>query len=329
MIPILPPSVLGSCFDSLHGCIRPGWELGLRFSDDTTVEDLPGPAAPLGSVLIHCHVFYPSLLPELILSWQHIPNRKVVLTTSLTRLIPALDRLMAELETCSYEIISVPNRGRDLAPLLIACRPFLSGMFDFVVHCHTKRSTHVDPNFSSGWRESLISATFSPNLVLDGILPLLRDPDTALIFPWPHNFVAHNVNWGENYTRCAQLMHLMCRALPRYTYLYFPAGSFFWIRTAELSPLLELQLRYSDFAPEPLPNDGSLAHAVERIVGLLPSTHQRKCYASWSGALIHGMSFGADFPALVQMPVTQPDTSFKDLFRQGFRRALEGENVHF
>jgi lipopolysaccharide biosynthesis protein len=46
----------------------------------------------------------------------------------------------------------------------------------------------------------------------------------------------------------------------------------FWSRTAALKPIADLQLRWEDYPEEPLPYDGSLLHALERLIALaLPS----------------------------------------------------------
>ena len=46
----------------------------------------------------------------------------------------------------------------------------------------------------------------------------------------------------------------------------FPAGSMFWARTAALGPLLGLNFQTLQFEPEQGQQDGTLAHAVERMV---------------------------------------------------------------
>jgi lipopolysaccharide biosynthesis protein len=53
--------------------------------------------------------------------------------------------------------------------------------------------------------------------------------------------------------------------LPKTTF-NFPLGTMFWARTAALKPLLELGLLWDDYPAEPVPGDGSLLHALERLL---------------------------------------------------------------
>jgi lipopolysaccharide biosynthesis protein len=48
----------------------------------------------------------------------------------------------------------------------------------------------------------------------------------------------------------------------------FPVGTMFWARPAALAPLLALGLKWDDYPVEPLGYDGTMLHAMER---LLPS----------------------------------------------------------
>jgi hypothetical protein len=55
----------------------------------------------------------------------------------------------------------------------------------------------------------------------------------------------------------------------------FPAGSMFWARPQALAPLFALGLGPADYPPEPLPQDGTILHALER---LLPIVAQSRGY---------------------------------------------------
>jgi lipopolysaccharide biosynthesis protein len=55
----------------------------------------------------------------------------------------------------------------------------------------------------------------------------------------------------------------------------FPVGTMFWARSAALESLFSLGLDWDDYPPEPLPIDGSMLHALER---LLPSIVEHAGY---------------------------------------------------
>jgi lipopolysaccharide biosynthesis protein len=54
-------------------------------------------------------------------------------------------------------------------------------------------------------------------------------------------------------------------------FLDFPVGTMFWARSSALAPLLELGLTWDSYPKEPAPIDGTVLHAIER---LLPSVVQ-------------------------------------------------------
>jgi len=63
----------------------------------------------------------------------------------------------------------------------------------------------------------------------------------------------------------------------------FPGGSIFWIRPFLLRTLAGAGLDLSDFEPEPVKTDGTMAHAVERVFGLI--CEEAGMYMAESGQL--------------------------------------------
>lgn len=90
-------------------------------------------------------------------------------------------------------------------------------------------------------------------------------------------------NWGKNYLSCSELMRRMGHSIKEDSFLYYPAGSFFWARTEALKPLFNLGLKQSDFEPEPITYDGHMPHAIERCFGLLAMSTNKISYAAWPG----------------------------------------------
>ena len=54
-------------------------------------------------------------------------------------------------------------------------------------------------------------------------------------------------------------------------FLDFPAGTMFWARTKSISELFDLQLDKKDFPEEKGQVDGTIAHAIERLFGIIPA----------------------------------------------------------
>jgi hypothetical protein len=158
-----------------------------------------------------------------------------------------------------------PNRGRDLAPLLLGDMSHkIMTKYEYLGHVHTKRSSHSPSWYSTNWRQFLIANLLGIGNInsADQILNhLATHPEVGLVFPDDPNIVS----WDGNLTHAMKLANSMhIEVLP--DHFNFPIGTMFWAKTKALAPLIELNLSYEDFPEEPLLIDGTMLHALERLL---------------------------------------------------------------
>lgn len=158
-----------------------------------------------------------------------------------------------------------PNQGRDIAPKVFGFAAEHRA-HDVVLHLHTKRSLHRSD--LSGWLTHILDCLAPTSERTNEIIGRLSDsgpvgmvsplPHSALGVPqWgPNRSIAEVVTWGRGWP-----------TLPDDTTLTFPAGSMFWARAEALRPLQDLAIPFDAFSTTSA-LDGTLAHAVERLIGV-------------------------------------------------------------
>src|SRR5690606_26110443 len=95
--------------------------------------------------------------------------------------------------------------------------------------------------------------------------------------------------------------------------LRFPAGSMYWIRGFVLQGLRAFRFEREDFEPEAGQIDGTCAHAIERMIGLLSEE---------AGMRILTRS---EVPASPGAPCTQPRARLVPFYLPQFHRVAEND----
>lgn len=317
---LLPQESIELCFDKLTASVRPCWEEGpsMNFYQKQSLtyhEKSPPKTA------IHAHIYYQDDLPEILKYTKNVHNRHYLINTDKAWKARIIEQYMRKKGESEYEIKVLPNRGRDISALFVGWHKRLAD-FALLVHCHTKRTPHAPKGFGDAWLKCLLECTFPHERDCNMFQKALMKKNAGFIMPWPHKFVAHNVNWGQNFDQTRDLMKLMGHNIRRDTFLAYPAGSFFWAQVKSLQPLFNLELRWSDFADEPLPGDGRLAHALERCIGLIPTLNNKDNYVYWAGRKKQEVD-GPEQPTMIQIPVfNQTNQHSKDLFNLGLQTAM-------
>jgi glycosyltransferase involved in cell wall biosynthesis len=219
-------------------------------------------------VALHIHAYYVDLLPEII--GRLATNRhKVDLFISVANheAIAVAQAHAATHAGCVVSVRAVPNRGRDIGPFFTEFFEAMRDGYDIVGHFHTKKSVDLKEEQTGRRWFSFLADNLLGNAthgMLDVVLDRFeRDPGIGMVFADdPHiSGMETNLRFAEPWRQ-----RLGIEAIP--AYFIYPVGTMFWARPAALRPIADLKLQWEDYPPEPLPYDGSMLHALERLIAL-------------------------------------------------------------
>lgn len=217
---------------------------------------------------LHIHAYYVDLLPQII-QRLGLNKRRADLFVSVND-EDALKIAQQHLSVYSGRIAAikvVPNRGRDMGPFLTSFLPEILLSYDLVGHIHTKKSKDIaDENMGKTWfhflMENLIGGTSGP--MMDIIINRMQqDVSIGMVFPDDPYITGIDKN-----ADIAAVIGPDIGVLNVPEHFLYPVGNMFWARVAVLKPVSEMHLSWEDYPDEPLPYDGSILHALERLISL-------------------------------------------------------------
>jgi GT2 family glycosyltransferase len=225
----------------------------------------PGPLTPAPRIAVLLHAFYVDVLPEMASYLKRIPfPADLFISTDDEAKRKKIAAAFAGWPLGKVEIRVAPNRGRNFGPQLITFRDVYDS-HPYVLFLHTKKSVHTDE--LAGWREQTLRQLLGSTPMIRGVFEAFtRLPELGVIAPRIFRPVRQHMIWPPNFGACRVLAERMGFALYPDSPLDFPAGAMFWARSAALKPILDLELTFEDFDPEGGQKDGTLAHAVERLI---------------------------------------------------------------
>jgi len=229
------------------------------------------PFAEPSCVCVLVHVYYPELLEELVGATAAIPVDFDLIVTNASGkdISESINRLDGPKNRV---VLTVENHGRDIWPMIQVVNAGLLDPYELVLKLHTKRSEwrqeHPDYGDSgSQWREQLLGGLLGADENVKQILGAFAEDPNLGVVAGPANLLGPD-HWGADIPLSQELLHrLELRVTP--ATLRFPAGSVYWARGFVLQGLRALMMSADDFEPEPIAIDGTTAHAVERVIGLL------------------------------------------------------------
>jgi glycosyltransferase involved in cell wall biosynthesis len=242
------------------------------------------------STALHAHFHYPELVKDFVRTIEANGARcDLLLSTDERSKAGLLRKATSQYRRGEVHIRVLPNRGRDIGAFLTGFGEDISARYEIVGHVHAKRSLFAigssDPYLGERWRKFLWQNLLGDeHPMMDIIIErLVADDRLGLVFPDSPQLPC----WDGNREIAEQLARRIGMAADLPTFFDFPAGTMFWARSAALKPLFDLKLEWEDYPSEPIPSDGTILHAIER---LLPIAVQHAGYR-FAGTHIPGVTW--------------------------------------
>lgn len=223
---------------------------------------------PRHSAAVILHAYYEDLACELVEKYiaQHQDKLDLIITIRSDVKASTLEKIKSTFNNVFF--ILVENRGRDIRPFIQALKIAEGFGYKYICKVHTKKSPHrVD---GQRWRESLFDDLLSSHQKITAVLNKFETEKTLGVIA-PKNSITDlsipEINLGNRIWLDKLFVRLGTPELSNGYHTHFPAGSMFWFRMSALESLTNKLIDVDEFELEAGQLDGTLAHAVERIIG--------------------------------------------------------------
>jgi len=223
-------------------------------------------------IAVIIHAFYLDVLEDIITLLDNIsPKPTLFISISQDANQVEVEQFLHTKGYHQIHIVKVQNQGRDVAPFLIE---FASKLQDYDLCCkvHGKKSLYSGSD-RADWRGHLYYNLLGTKKIVDDIISRFSyDKKLGLLFSDNYGMLPY---WGYTWlTNKPAVIYLLNRLkllelspLLQQTYIDYPAGTMFWFRPNAIKQILNNNLKYTDFPIEPIANDGTIAHGLERLFG--------------------------------------------------------------
>ena len=224
-------------------------------------------------VAVIAHMHYPELIKECCDYLQQLPEDITLFITTTTD--ENKYRIQAEFKKKNFEnyrIIVIENRGREIRGLLIECSQIFKE-YRYLCFVHDKRTTGdlAEQEIGNAYMYTLWENMLKTPEYIQNVIGLFKQKEyLGMLVPVPVYHWNYFGYLGNQWTTCFQKTKELADRLGIHCVMTeewspITLGTAFWCRTDALLPLLSHVFSEEDFLEEPLPVDGTLNHAIERI----------------------------------------------------------------
>jgi lipopolysaccharide biosynthesis protein len=218
-------------------------------------------------VAVMAHIYYEETWPDIA---QALVVMKEPFDLLITTTQDKFERVSAQAKAVfpNAEIYAVENKGRDIRPFMALLPLLIHRQYEAVLKLHSKKSLHrIDGDL---WRQTLIAQLLPQGPDLKHMISSLTEyPSLGLIAPEGNvlniqRYIGSNQKWVEKMVdELGESTQWLNETKP-----WFAAGTMFWFKPSAVQSLLHCpSIQQDAFEVETGQIDGTLAHAIERVLG--------------------------------------------------------------
>jgi lipopolysaccharide biosynthesis protein len=162
-------------------------------------------------------------------------------------------------------VLEVPNAGRDVGAFFTVLPAVLAGDYTVLCKLHTKRGSE----YPKVWRDLLLRGLLANKMLVTKILHAFACDSELKLAGAREVYLSGTTQMAQNQARVEEIVRLLYPGQPIPTNWGFFAGTMFWARPGLFRSLSQCGDRALSFEDDNTRNDGQLAHAFERLFGLL------------------------------------------------------------
>lgn len=219
---------------------------------DPALLDLP-------RLLVHVHAHY---LDDLARDLSHFATYRlaseVIVTTDTDAKAAKIEAFGKDAGIAVVARV-IPNQGRDILPFLHVVGGHPAADDAIWCHVHQKKSI-TSTSGGDVWREFLMRILMGDNTYVASAVQRIAKPGTGLVTA----FDPYVVGWAGSRRLLPDIERRLGQRLPDVP-LLFPIGNMFWTRAGVARNMLGLFGKDYPWPNEPLPNDGTIYHLIERL----------------------------------------------------------------
>ncbi len=218
-------------------------------------------------IAVVAHIYYEETWPDIAQALQALQEPFDLIVTTTPDKLAQVTALVVP-QFAHAEIHAVDNKGRDIRPFVAVLPLLLERQYEAVLKLHSKKSLHRGDG--DLWRQTLIAQLLPRGADLASMIHSLHEyPALGLIAPEGNvlniqRYIGSNQAWVDKLvTELGENAQWLQQTKP-----WFAAGTMFWFKPQAVQSLLHCpSIRQDAFEVEKGQIDGTLAHAIERVLG--------------------------------------------------------------